>query len=75
MDTAAKLLDSMRQNPRDWRIKQLQTVARQHGVVWRQQGISHCAFGRPDGKIWVVPVQRPIKPIYVKQFVEFIAGA
>jgi hypothetical protein len=50
-------------------------VARQHGVIWRQQGTSHCAFGRSDGKTLVVPARRPIKPVYVKLFIEFIEGA
>ncbi|MDD2845929.1 MAG: hypothetical protein PHT57_13355 [Rhodoferax sp.] len=33
MNTATKLLQSMRNNPRDWRIEQLQTVARQFGMA------------------------------------------
>jgi len=32
MNTAAKLLDAMHHQPLDWRIEQLQTVARQHGI-------------------------------------------
>jgi hypothetical protein len=44
MNTAAKLLESMRANHKDWRIEQLQTIARQHDVTWRQRGTSHCVF-------------------------------
>lgn len=65
----------MGENPRDWRIDQLQTVARQHGVDWRQQGSSHCVFIRADGVTLPVPAHRPIKPVYVKKFVNFIKGA
>jgi hypothetical protein len=72
VNTAAKLLDAMRANPRDWRIEQLQTVARQHSILWRQQGTSHCYFKRSDGATLAVPAQRPIKPIYIRQFVEFV---
>jgi hypothetical protein len=32
MNTAAKLLEAMHHQPLDWRIEQLQTVARQHGI-------------------------------------------
>ena len=63
---AAKLLQAMRRQPLDWRIEQLQTVARQHGIDWRHDGGSHCVFVR---------AHRPIKPIYVKKFVALVSGA
>jgi len=74
MNTARKLLESMRNNPRDWRLAQLQTVAKQHGLNWRQEGTSHCVFIREDGKLLSVPSHHPIKPIYVKMFVALIEG-
>ncbi|MCL2297885.1 MAG: hypothetical protein FWC38_05600 [Proteobacteria bacterium] len=75
MNTAAKLFAAMQANPKDWQIEQLQTVARQHGVVWRHQGTSHCYFKRADGVTLSVPAHRPIKPVYVRQFVVLIKGA
>jgi hypothetical protein len=75
MNTAAKLFEAMQANPRDWRIEQLQTVARQHGIEWRHQGTSHCYFRRADGGVLSVPAHRPIKPAYVRLFVEFVKGA
>ncbi|HRY87391.1 MAG: hypothetical protein KIT28_03545 [Rubrivivax sp.] len=74
MNTAAKMLFAMRRSPLDWQLGQLQTVARQHGVGWRHQGSSHCVFIRPDGKTLPVPAHRPIKPIYIKKFIELIDG-
>lgn len=74
MSRAAKLLASMRCNPLDWRIEQLQTVARQHGLDWRQDGTSHCVFIRADGRTLPVPAHRPIKPIYIKKFLELVDG-
>ena len=53
---------------------QLQTVARQNGIDWRHEGTSHCVFVRNDGKTLSVPARRPIKPIYVKKFLELIEG-
>jgi hypothetical protein len=75
MNAAAKMLQAMRANPRDWRLEQLQTVARQHGIDWRHQGTSHCYFMRADGAALSVPARRPIKPAYVRLFVDLVKGA
>jgi hypothetical protein len=75
VNTAAKLLQSMRANPRDWTLAQLQTIARQHGIDWRHEGSSHCVFVRADGKTLPVPARQPIKPVYVKKFIQLIEGA
>jgi len=75
MNTAAKLLQSMRGNPLDWQLAQLQSVARQNGIDRRHEGTSHCVFVRNDGKTLSVPARRPIKPIYVRKFLELVEGA
>ncbi len=62
----------MRNNPRDWRIDQLKTVASANDIDWRQKGTSHVVFIRPDGQTLPVPARRPIKPIYIKKFIEFV---
>jgi len=74
MSNATKLLQAMQQNPQGWRIDQLQTVAQQHDIDWRHHGGSHCVFIRVDGKTLPVPTKRPIKPVYVKQFVKLVLG-
>ena len=74
VNTATKLLHSMRTNPLDWRIEQLQTVAKQHGLDWRHEGTSHCVFVRADGKTLPVPARRPIKAVYIKKFVALVQG-
>ena len=75
MNTAAKLLQAMAQNPADWCLEQLQTVARRHGIDWRHEGGSHCIFVRADGRTLPVPARRPIKAVYVLKFVELVKGA
>ena len=75
MNTAAKMLVAMRNNALDWQLAQLQTVARQHGIDWRHDGTSHCVFVRSDGKTLPVPARRPIKPIYIRKFLELVEGA
>lgn len=73
MTTAAKLLDAMRRNALDWRIEQLQTVARQFGLAVRCEGGSHHVFSHPVvPDILSVPARRPIKPVYVRRFVALV---
>jgi len=69
---AGKLLDKMRRNPRDWRIGQLQTVAEAYDVAWVHEGGSHCTFRTPKGEKLTVPAKRPIKPVYVRHFIDLI---
>ncbi|WP_420645775.1 hypothetical protein [Candidatus Leptofilum sp.] len=72
MGKAEKILSKMQNNPRDWRIDSLKTVARANEIEWRQRGTSHVVFIRSDGQTLPVPARRPIKPIYIKKFVEFV---
>ena len=69
-----KTLARMRANPLDWRIEDLKTVARRYGVTWRQPGTSHVTFRAPSGAKVTVPARKPIKPVYVRQFVVLIDG-
>ena len=73
MATDDKTLAGMRNNPRDWRIASLETVAAANGVNVRKTGGSHVVFEHPDlVEALSVPAHRPIKPIYVQRFVRFI---
>lgn len=69
MNKRAKLLDAMRNNPRDWRIEDLLVVAKQFGIACRNSGGSHHVFGFLGVEMDVtVPAHRPIKPVYIRQF-------
>ena len=74
MGNVNKLLKKMRENPRDWRIEELETVAHHYGVNVRKGKGSHVVFDHPK---WVellcVPAHRPIKPVYIKQFISLIS--
>lgn len=68
-----KLLTAMRINPRDWRIGQLESVALHAGLKVRKSGGSHVVFQRDGCPVEVsVPAHRPIKPVYVTQFLALI---
>jgi predicted RNA binding protein YcfA (HicA-like mRNA interferase family) len=74
MTTAAKKREGMRSNPRDdWRIEDLYVVARHWGMEVRNQRGSHHVFSHPDVDFEVtVPANRPIKPVYIRQFVGLV---
>ncbi|OGS85790.1 MAG: hypothetical protein A2061_04145 [Gallionellales bacterium GWA2_59_43] len=69
MNKRAKILDAMLNNPRDWRIDDLLVVAKQFDIECRNSGGSHHVFGHPGVEMDVtVPAHRPIKPVYIRQF-------
>lgn len=68
-----KLIEKMRNNPRDWKIEDIERVANNYGFTKRTTSGSHATFTHPDlVHIMTVPVHRPIKPIYVKKFLKLI---
>ena len=73
MSIHEKTLERMRNNPRDWRIDHLKSIANQFGIEWRNEGGSHHVFSFPGvEEDLCVPVHRPIKPVYVRQFVALV---
>lgn len=72
MANAAKILERMRANPRDWRIEDLKVVANKHFIDYRQHGSSHVVFRHTSAGLLTVPSARPIKPVYIRQFVAFV---
>ena len=70
-----KRLQKMRKNPTGWRIEELQAVAEEYLVGWRRpgRGGSHVIFSAPGlREIVSVPAKRPIKKVYIKQFLALI---
>lgn len=67
-----KLIIKMRANPRDWRIDDLKAIAERLGIDYRQPGTSHVTFRLPNGSKVTVPAHKPIKPIYIKQFLDLL---
>jgi hypothetical protein len=73
VSNAAKLVAKMQRNPRDWRIEDLKVVARSLGIDHDQHGTSHVIFRHATAGRLSVPAHRPIKPVYVRLFVEFVS--
>jgi hypothetical protein len=73
MTTADKTLERMRNNPRDWRIDDLLSVAKRYRIEVRNNGGSHHVFSaRGIVESLCVPAHRPIKPVYVKNLISMI---
>lgn len=72
MTKADKLIARMRNNPRDWRIEDLKALADRHGIDYRQPGTSHVTFSYPGLPPLPVPAHKPIKPIYIRLFLELL---
>ena len=73
MSRAEKTLEAMRANPLDWRIEELEAVARAFGLNVRKPSGSHVYFTHPIvAEGLSVPARRPIKPVYIRAFVRFV---
>jgi hypothetical protein len=68
MARAEKRLQKMRQNPHNWRIEDIQSLAGSLGIEWLHDGGSHVIFRSPCGEHLSIPARRPIKPIYITKF-------
>jgi hypothetical protein len=67
-----KLIARMRNNPRDWSIEDIKSLAQRYGIDWRQPGTSHVTFSYPGLEPLSVPSHKPIKPIYVMRFLTML---
>ena len=72
MAKVGKQLDKMRNNPRDWRIEDIKAIAKRLDIDYRQPGTNHVTSRTKLGKKLTVPAHKPIKPVYVRQFLELI---
>lgn len=66
MSRVDKKLKAMKANPKDdWKMSDLQSLAQQHGIEYRQPGASYVTFSCSNGLALTVPAHKPIKPIYI----------
>jgi len=72
MSTAQKLIQAMTNNPRDWTIDQVHTVAKASGLTVHCPGGSHHIVRNASGAKISIPAHRPIKEIYIKKLIRLI---
>ncbi|MBS0289278.1 MAG: type II toxin-antitoxin system HicA family toxin [Proteobacteria bacterium] len=74
MSRIEKLIAKMRNNPRDWQIEDIKAIAERFGIEYRQPGTSHVTFRASSGEKVTIPAHKPIKPVYIKQFIALLDG-
>ena len=73
VSTTAKTLAKMRNNPRDWRIEDLEAVAKAVGLGVRKAAGSHVTFSADGVRAAVtVPAHKPNKPAYIRLFLDLV---
>ncbi len=73
MSKINKTIQKMRKNPRDWKIEVLESIAQRTGILTRKSGGSHVVFFHEQSELVItVPAKRPIKPIYIYQFLSLL---
>ena|GEM_PF-582551 len=72
LSKAQKLIEAMANNPQDWQIDQVKTVANASGLTVHCPGGSHHVVRNAAGAKISIPAHRPIKAIYIKQLIRMI---
>jgi transketolase C-terminal domain/subunit len=72
VSNAQKLIDAMANNPLDWTLDQVKTVAKASGLTVHCPGGSHHVVRNAAGAKISVPAHRPIKAICIKKLIRLI---
>ena len=72
MSKAQKLIAAMTNNPLDWQMEQVKTVAKASGLTVHSPGGSHHILRNAAGAKISIPAHRPIKAIYIKKLLQLI---
>ena len=70
-----KQFEKMRSNPRDnWDIDDVRVVCNEFGSTLRapSRGSNYKVAHPGQSEILTIPARRPIKPVYIRMFVEFV---
>jgi hypothetical protein len=70
----AKLLEQMRQNPRDWRIEDVVTLCDAYDIACRPpaKGSHYKVKHGSRPHVLTIPAHRPIKPVYIGVLVALV---
>ncbi len=77
MSKAEKLLEKMQRNPRDnFSIEDIESVCRLYGLECEapKRGSHFTISHESQEAILTVPHKRPIKPVYIRQFVSYVSA-
>ncbi len=72
MSKKEKAIEKLRQNPKNVRFDEIETILCRLGFIKRQKGTSHAIFTMGQHRV-EVPYSHPfVKPIYVKLVLELL---
>jgi predicted RNA binding protein YcfA (HicA-like mRNA interferase family) len=74
MSKYEKLLEKLRNNPKDVDFKILKKLLEDNGYIAFNSGGSHWVFRKTNCDSITIPYKKPIKIIYVKKVLELIGG-
>jgi hypothetical protein len=74
MNVAAKTFDSMRNNPKGWRISEIEAICRKFGIACEapSRGSHYTVSHESQSDILTIPADRPVQPVYVRKLVAFV---
>lgn len=70
MSKKEKAIAKIRQNPKNVRFEEIETVLSRLGFVKRQEGSSHAVFTLGKHRLTVSHRKPFVKPVYIKQLLE-----
>lgn len=73
MSKIDKVIQKLRDNPKDWKLESLQVIAKRFDIQVRKSGGSHAVFMHKDLHIVVtIPAKRLVKAVYIYQFLALL---
>jgi predicted RNA binding protein YcfA (HicA-like mRNA interferase family) len=72
MSKKDKLIDFIKNNPKNVRFEDLKKILENIGYVARNRGGSHYIFIKENSTPITIPYKRPVKIIYVKQVIRIL---
>ncbi|TQV80349.1 type II toxin-antitoxin system HicA family toxin [Denitrobaculum tricleocarpae] len=73
MASKKPILEKMKSNPKGWKINDIEKVCNQEGLIIKppSRGSHYKVLSNLLQGSITVPFKRPIKPVYIKEFVSF----
>lgn len=72
MSKKEKLLNTIKNNPKNVRFKDLKKILEDIGYKAINRGGSHYVFTKENSESLTIPYKKPVKIIYVKQVIKII---
>jgi len=72
MSRKDKLIDAIKNNPKNVRFQDLRKILESIGYIAVNNGGSHFVFTKDNAISLTIPYKKPVKVVYVKQVIKII---